>query len=62
MVRYKYESWRDLMKNNEPYTYEEYLEWDREYREYIENKYSYTYKKKNNSNINDKDVKWEPGF
>lgn len=50
------------MRNNEPYTYEEYLEYMREYDEYLEYlEDKYTYNNRKNSNVSE-DVKWETGF
>jgi|688.fasta_scaffold1777029_2 hypothetical protein len=47
--------------NNDTWSYEDYLEWDRDYKEYVEDILDkYTYNTKENSNIDD--VKWEPGF
>ena len=45
MVQYSYNKLRKGLMNNTPMTYEDYLEWDREYRmyedriDYIMNKY-----------------------
>jgi len=59
--RYKYTFIGDTMHNNEPMSYEEYLEWDREYRDY-EYYISLRDKYKNKVDTSDDDVKWEPGF
>jgi hypothetical protein len=49
------------MKNNEPISYEEYLEMDREYRDY-EYYISLRDKYRNKVDTSDDDVKWDPGF
>jgi hypothetical protein len=59
--RYKYTSIGDTMKNNEPISYEEYLEMDREYSDY-EYYISLRDKYRNKVDTSDDDVKWEPGF
>ena len=59
--RYKYTSIGDTMKNNEPISYEEYLEMDREYRDY-EYYISLRDKYRNKIDTSDDEVKWEPGF
>lgn len=49
------------MKNNEPMSYEEYIEWDREYTDY-EYYISLRDKYWNRVDTSNDDVRWEPGF